>query len=84
MLNSFQHLVKFFSAFGRHTFHPRPPVVGSNRQDRVFRRDLNKERTPSVIEGKKPGPGVLKLPYPNLKTSEKKPQANQKPNDTAK
>jgi len=24
MLNSFQHLVKIFSAFGRHTFHPRP------------------------------------------------------------
>jgi len=35
MLNSFQHLVKIFSAFGRHTFHPRP-------QDVVFRCDLNK------------------------------------------
>jgi len=35
MLNSFQHLVKIFSAFGRHTFHPRP-------QDGVFRCDLNK------------------------------------------
>ena len=36
MLNSFQHLVKFSSAVGRHTFHPRP-------QDRVFRCDLNKD-----------------------------------------
>ena len=35
MLNSFQHLIWFFSAFGRHTFHPRP-------QDGVFRCDLNK------------------------------------------
>jgi hypothetical protein len=35
MLNSFQHLVKIFSAFGRHTFHPRP-------QDGVFRSDLSK------------------------------------------
>jgi hypothetical protein len=32
---SFQHLVKVFSAFGRHTFHPRP-------QDGVFRCNLNK------------------------------------------
>jgi len=38
MLNSFQHLVKIFSAFGRHTFHPRP-------QDGVFRCDLNKFMT---------------------------------------
>jgi hypothetical protein len=30
MLNSFQHLVNVFSAFGRHTFHPCP-------QDGVFR-----------------------------------------------
>jgi prepilin-type N-terminal cleavage/methylation domain-containing protein len=35
MLNLFQHLVQFFSAFGRRTFHPR-------RQDGVFRCDLNK------------------------------------------
>ncbi|OGP93442.1 MAG: hypothetical protein A2156_00935 [Deltaproteobacteria bacterium RBG_16_48_10] len=35
MLNLFQHLVKVFSAFGRHTFHPRP-------QDGVFRCDSNK------------------------------------------
>ena len=42
MLNSFQHLIWFFSAFGRHTFHPRP-------QDGVFRCDLNKEvRTKQV------------------------------------
>jgi hypothetical protein len=35
MLDSFQHLVKIFSAFGRRTFHPRP-------KDGVFRCDLNK------------------------------------------
>ena len=35
MLNSFQHLVKIFSGFGRHTFHPRP-------QYGVSRCDLNK------------------------------------------
>ena len=37
MLNWYQHLVNVFSAFGRHTFHPRP-------QDGVFRCDLNKPR----------------------------------------
>jgi hypothetical protein len=36
MLDSFQPLVKIFSAFGRHTLHPRP-------QDGVFRCDLKKE-----------------------------------------
>ena len=36
MLNSFQHLVKIFSAFGRRTFHPRP-------QDGVFKCAFNKE-----------------------------------------
>jgi hypothetical protein len=36
---SFQHLVKVFSAFGRHTFHPRP-------QDGVFRCNLNKDLPP--------------------------------------
>ena len=35
MLNLFQHLVYFFSAFSRRTFHPRP-------QDGVFRCGLNK------------------------------------------
>jgi len=35
MLNLVQHLVKVFSTFGRHTFHPRP-------QDGVFRCNLNK------------------------------------------
>jgi hypothetical protein len=35
ILNLFQHLVNVFSAFGRHTLHPRP-------QDGVFRCDLNK------------------------------------------
>ena len=35
MLNLFQHLVRIFAAFGRHTFHPRP-------QDGVFRCDLNR------------------------------------------
>ena len=34
MLNLFQHLVCFFSAFSRRTFHPRP-------QDGVFRCNLN-------------------------------------------
>ena len=34
MLNLFQHLVCFFSAFSRRTFHPRP-------QDGVFRCGLN-------------------------------------------
>src|SRR4030042_986654 len=36
MLNLFQHLVYFFSAFSRRTFHPRP-------QDGVFRCGLNKD-----------------------------------------
>ena len=40
-LNSFQHLVKIFSAFGRHTFHPRP-------QDGVFMCALNTTPTNSV------------------------------------
>jgi hypothetical protein len=35
MLNLFQHLVCFFSAFSRRTFHPRP-------KDGVFRCGLNK------------------------------------------
>jgi len=42
MLNSFQHLVKIFSAFGRHTFH-------SRTRDRVFRSNLNKNGV-SLIE----------------------------------
>ena len=36
MLHLFQHLVYFFSAFSRRTFHPRP-------QDGVFRCGLNKK-----------------------------------------
>ena len=36
MLNLFQHLVCFFSAFSRRIFHPRP-------QDGVFKRNLNNE-----------------------------------------
>jgi len=42
MLNSFQHLVKIFSAFGRHTFHPR-------RRVGVFSCNLNKQGV-SLIE----------------------------------
>jgi len=38
MLNSVQHPVKVFSAFGRHPFHPRP-------EDGVFRCDPNKRIT---------------------------------------
>jgi len=50
-MNSFQHLIWFFSAFGRHTFHPRP-------QDGVFRCDLNNKKTGKKL---KKGPEIRKL-----------------------
>jgi len=51
MLNLVQHLVKIFSTFGRHTFHP-------HQQDGVFRCDLNKGRLKFQLSVLNQGQGV--------------------------